>query len=403
MRITVLTSQTATEPAEPADRAERADRTGPAEPSGRAGRGRRSASAAHDPVADQVAAALRGNGHRASVFATPPDLRRLLAGLRRRRPDLVFNLLESFGGGVNGTAGEVAVAGVLDLLALPYTGSGPGELFLRQDKGLAKKVFAFEGLLYPDFAVFTRDADLETGGKLRTPLFVKPLTADASIGIDGHSLVHDTRAMLRRVAAIHEELGDSALVEEYVEGREFYVGVLGNREPEALPPIEMDFSGLPDGAPRILGSAAKWSPGSAEFRGTRATIPDLPDELRARLQHTAVDAYRAVRVRDYGRVDLRLTETGDIYVIEVNANCYLDRSGELAAAAAAAGLDYPRLIQHIVELATERQSAASPEAPAFRSPARSSSRPDPQGPATASPSGTASPAGSAAPSGAASR
>ena len=401
MRITVLTSQTAAERIEPADRPVRA------EPAGRARRGQRSASAAHDSVADQVAAALRGNGHRASVFATPADLRQLLAGLRRRRPDLVFNLLESFGGGVNGTGGEVAVAGVLDLLGLPYTGSGPGELFLRQDKGLAKKIFAFEGLLYPDFAVFTRDADLETGGKLRTPLFVKPLTADASIGIDGDSLVHDTRAMLRRVAAIHEDLGDSALVEEYVEGREFYVGVLGNREPDALPPIEMDFSGLPDGAPRILGSAAKWSPGSAEFRGTRATIPDLPDELRARLQHTAVDAYRALRVRDYGRVDLRLTETGDIYVIEVNANCYLDRSGELAAAAAAAGLDYPRLIQHIVELATERQSAASPRAspaePAFRSPARSSSRPGPQAPATASPSGSASLSGSAAPSGAASR
>jgi len=377
MRITVLTALTA------ADRA------------GSTGRGRRAAAAAHDPVADQVAAALRRNGHRASLFAAPADLRQLVAGLRRRRPDLVFNVLESFGGGANATGGEIAVAGVLDLLRLPYTGSGPGELFLRQDKGLAKKIFAFEGLLYPDFAVFTRDADLETAGKLRTPLFVKPLTADASIGIDGRSLVHDTRAMLQRVAAIHEELGDSALVEEYVEGREFYVGVLGNREPYALPPIEMDFSGLPDGVPRILGSAAKWSPGSAEFRGTRATIPDLPDELRARLQRTAVDAYRALRVRDYGRVDLRLTETGDIYVIEVNANCYLDRGGELAAAAAAAGLDYPRLIQSIVELATERQSATSPAAPAFRSPARSSSTPRLPAAPAAPPSGSATPSGGA--------
>src|SRR5258708_15945321 len=128
MRITVLTSSV---PA--ADRA------------GSTCRGRRPASAAHDPVADQVAAALRGNGHRASLFAAPADLRQLVAGLRRRRPDLVFNLLESFGGGANATGGEVAVAGVLDLLRLPYTGSGPGELFLRQDKGLAKKIFAFEG------------------------------------------------------------------------------------------------------------------------------------------------------------------------------------------------------------------------------------------------------------------
>src|SRR5260370_25202975 len=279
MRITVLTALTA------ADRA------------GSTGRGRRAAAAAHAPVADQVAAALRRNGHRASLFAAPADLRQLVAGLRRRRPDLVFNVLESFGGGANATGGEIAVAGVLDLLRLPYTGSGPGELFLRQDKGLAKKLLAFEGLLYPDYAVFTRDADLETGGKLRMPLFVKPLTADASIGIDGGSLVRDTTSLLRRVVAIHEEIGDSALVEEYIEGRELYVGVVGNREPEALPPVEIDFSGLPEGAPRFLGSAAKWSPETPEFKGTPATIPDLPDELRARLQRAAVDPYRAPPVR----------------------------------------------------------------------------------------------------------
>ena len=151
------------------------------------------------------------------------------------------------------------------------------------------------------------------------------------------------------------ELGDSALVEEYVEGREFYVGVLGNREPEALPPVEMDFSGLPPGAPHILGSAAKWSAGTPEYQGTRATLPDLPAELAARLQQTAVAAYRALRVRDYGRVDLR-TEAGEVYVLEVNANCYLDPAGELAKAAAAAGLDYPRLVQRIVDLAREREA-----------------------------------------------
>ncbi len=322
--------------------------------------GANGAGATHDAVADQVAAALRENGHQAKVFAAPADLRKLISGIARRRPELVFNLLESFGDQPEATGGEGAVAGVLDLLQVPYTGSGPGELFLRQDKGLAKKLLAFEGLLYPDYAVFTRDADLETGGKLRMPLFVKPLTADASIGIDGGSLVRDTTSLLRRVVAIHEEIGDSALVEEYIEGRELYVGVVGNREPEALPPVEIDFSGLPEGAPRFLGSAAKWSPETPEFKGTRATIPDLPDELRARLQRAAVDAYRALRVRDYGRVDLRLTETGEVYVIEVNANCYLDPAGELAIAAAAAGTEYPRLIQRIVELASARYDGGTP-------------------------------------------
>jgi D-alanine-D-alanine ligase len=305
----------------------------------------------YDVVVEQVAAALRENGHEVSVLGVYDDVVEMTQGLRECRPELVFNLLESFG---EDTSADVAVAGLLELLRVHYTGSGPGELFLRQDKGLAKKVLAFEDILYPHFAIFSKDSDFETAGKLRMPLFVKPLTADASIGIDGHSLVRDAIALMKRVVAIHEEVNDSALVEEYIEGRELYVGVLGNREPMALPPIEMDFSGLPEGMPRILGSKAKWSPGSVEYKGTRAILPELPDELRARLQKAAVDAYRALRVRDYGRVDLRLTETGDIYVIEVNANCYLEKGSELATAAAAAGLEYPQLIQKIVDLAVER-------------------------------------------------
>jgi len=306
----------------------------------------------YDVVVGQVVAALRKNGHRASVFGVRDDLRKLVGGLARRKTDLVFNLLESFG---DKTSGDVAVAGVLDLLELRYTGGGPGELFLRQDKGLAKKALAFDGILYPNFAVFSQDADFETAGKLRMPLFVKPLTADASIGIDGESLVRDATALMKRVVMIHEKVKDSALVEEYVEGRELYVGVLGNREPLALPPIEMDFSGLPEGIPHVAGTKAKWKKNSVEYKGTKSVLADVPDELRAKLQKAAVDAYRALRVRDYGRVDLRLTDTGDIYVIEVNANCYLEEGSEFATAAQAAGLEYPALIQRIVELAVERQ------------------------------------------------
>ncbi len=305
----------------------------------------------YDAVVGQVAAALRRQGHRASILGVRDDLQKLVAGLKRRRQDLVFNLLESFG---DDTGGDVAVAGVLDLLGLRYTGGGPGELYLRQDKGLAKKVLAFDNLLYPHFAVFSQNSDFETAGRLRMPLFVKPLTADASIGIDGDSLVRDATSLMKRVLAIHEKVGDSALVEEYIEGREIYVGVLGNREPIPLPPIEVDFTGFPEGEPRILGTKAKWKKNSAEYKGTKSVLADLPDELRARLQKAAVDAYRAVRVRDYGRVDLRLTETGEIYVIEVNASCYLEETGEFAMAAKAAGMEYPELVERIVELAVER-------------------------------------------------
>jgi D-alanine-D-alanine ligase len=248
----------------------------------------------------------------------------------------------------------VAVAGILDALGYRYTGGGPGELYIRQDKGLAKKILAFDKILFPDFAVFSRDADLETGGNLRMPLFVKPLQNDASIGITGDALVRDATTLMKRVITIHEKFNDSALAEEFIEGREFYVGVLGNRDAQAFPPIEMDFSGLPDGAPRVLDSKAKWAEGSAEYKGTKSVLADLPDDLKARLQKASLDAYRALRVRDYGRVDLRLTDTGDIYVIEVNANCYLEQSSEFAMAAKAADLDYPALVNKIVELAVER-------------------------------------------------
>jgi D-alanine-D-alanine ligase len=306
----------------------------------------------YEAVVPQVARTLRSLGHRVSVLGAHADVKRLIAGLSRRRPELVFNLMEMFADNV---FGDIPVTGLLDLMGLRYTGSGPGELYLSQDKGLTKKMLAFDGILYPRFAVFSKQqGSFETGGNLRMPLFVKPLRSDSSLGIGGKSLVHDAVALMERVTAIRKELNDSALAEEYIEGREFYVGVLGNGQPKALPPIEVDFTGFPEGVPKVLDSKAKWDESSKEYQGTKSVLANLPDELRARLQKVAVDAFRALRVRDYGRVDLRLTDTGDIYVLEVNASCYLEKSSEFAMAAAAAGLDYPRLIERIINLTLER-------------------------------------------------
>jgi D-alanine-D-alanine ligase len=306
----------------------------------------------YDPVVRQVARTLRKLGHRVSVLGVHGDVKRLIAGLSRRKPDLVFNLMEMFGDNV---FGDIPVTGLLDLLGVDYTGSGPGELYLSQDKGLTKRLLAFEDILYPRFAVFSRETGFETGGNLRMPLFVKPLRSDASLGIGGKSLVQDWTGLIERVSAIRKELDDAALAEEFIDGREFYVGVVGNSQPKALPPVEIDFTGFPEGVPKVMDSKAKWDERSKEYKGTRSVLAQLPDELRARLQKVAVDAYRALRVRDYGRVDLRLTDTGDIYVLEVNASCYLEKDSEFAMAAGAAGLDYPRLIERIVDLAMARR------------------------------------------------
>jgi D-alanine-D-alanine ligase len=314
----------------------------------------------HDPAADQVAAALREGGHAVSRLFVPDDIRAVIKGLTRHKPDLVFHLINEFGG----ECGLVATAAILDALRLPFTGGGPGPLFIRGNKSLAKKILAYEKLNCPDFAVFSLDANLETAGKLRMPLIVKPHERDGSVGIESNALVHSVPEMMERVLAIHRRVGDAALVEEYIEGREFYVGVLGNREPVAFPPIEMDFSGLPDGAPRVLGHKAKWDKKSAEYKGTKAILPDLPDDLKARIQKTALDACRALLVRDYARVDIRLAGTQDIYVIEVNANCDLEQSSEFAAGAKAHGIEYVPLINRIAELAAERQGiSASKSAP----------------------------------------
>lgn len=305
-----------------------------------------------DPVVRGVADALAAGGHEASILAVHADLEQLVRGLTQPAPDLVFNLMETFG---KSQLGLVGVAGLLDLIGVPYVGCGPGEFYLQEDKGLSKKLLAFDGIRYPDFAVFGLDLEPVDAGGLRMPLIVKPLRMDASIGIDAKAIVTTIEDMRERVALIHKKIRDAALVEEYIEGREFYVSILGNREPVAFPPIEIDFSGLPEGAPRILDHRAKWVRSSLEFKGTKAVVAQVPEELDARLRISALAAYRALRVRDYGRIDMRLTGEGELYVIEVNASCYLQKSGEFALSAAAAGIEYPALVNRIVEVAMERR------------------------------------------------
>jgi D-alanine-D-alanine ligase len=310
----------------------------------------------HDKSIDQIAAALATAGHQASIMHVHDDVPKFVAGLRRRKPDLIFNLMEQFGAGM---LGLVEATALLDLLEIPYTGSGAGELFLQEDKALTKKLLAYEKVNCPDYAVFSPHAELETGGNLRMPLFVKPLRMDASFGIDAsRSLVATTADLMKQVTSIHQQFNDSALCEQYIEGREFYVGVLGNSQPQAFPPVEIDFSGMPEGAPHVMDSKAKFEEGTPEFEGTKAVIPDISAELRAKLQEVALTSYRALRVRDYGRIDLRLTEAGEIYVIEVNANCYLEKESEYAMSAAAAGIPHDELIAKIADLALERHRIA---------------------------------------------
>ena len=312
-----------------------------------------------DPVLAQIESALRTLGHESTRIPVASTVEPVIAALRAADPVLVFNLAESFDGK---SALESNVAALLNLVGMRYTGSSPAALLMAGDKSLTKKVLSFHRILTPQFATVYRGA-LDHVGDLTFPLIVKPPQEDASLGITSKSVVRDIRELLGTMDALQREFQSPVLVEEFVEGREFYVGVLGNVTPVALPVIELDFSAFPPDRPRVASWEAKWGEGGtggvgetgAEFAGTRSIFPaDVPAELLARMQAVAVESFNALRLRDYGRVDLRVTPAEEIYVIEVNPNCYLERAGEFSRAAAESGIAHDALIARIVELAQGR-------------------------------------------------
>ena len=298
---------------------------------------------------EEVLEALLQNGHDA-FFHELTDEKALLE-LANVEADLVFNLTEAYAGD---DGKEAHVAAFLDLLELPYTGAGPQALFVAQDKALAKKVFTFHGIRTPNFAS-SFQGRLDHVDDLEFPLIVKPAFEDGSVGIDAGSVVNGVKEMMERIALIQERFDTPALIEEFIEGREIYVGVLGNHKAEALPPIELDLSKLPKGVPRIAGKEVKWEKGTEAYDVTRSAVAqDLPEELLRNIHRTALAAYAALGLRDYGRLDLRVTPKGEIYVIEGNPNPWLAPEAELAIAARASGREYPRLIGEIAERALSR-------------------------------------------------
>jgi D-alanine-D-alanine ligase len=308
-----------------------------------------------DPVLGQIREALESGGHEVASIAVDKDLMVTVRALRDAKPDLVFNLAESFEGK---SALESSVAGLLNLLDLRYTGSSPAGLLLAGDKSISTKMLRANGVKTPESATLFRGT-VESVGKLQFPLIVKPPQEDASLGISNKSVVKDLRELFEQLDALHAEYASPILVEEFIEGREFYVGVIGNAQPEALPIMEMDFTGFPAGKPRIASWAAKWGDDGdekgAEFDGTKSVFPgDLDEDLAERVSAAAVDAFKALRLRDYARVDMRVNAAGEVHVLEINPNCYLEKHAEFSRAARKAGIEYDALIARIVELATAR-------------------------------------------------
>ena len=300
---------------------------------------------------EEIFQALQELGHE-PYYQLLDGSKRSLKALAHCGADLVFNLTESFAGD---DTKDMNLAAYLDLLGMRYTGAGPHAFFLAQDKAVAKKMFAFHGIRTPYFATSYRGR-IDHAHDITFPLIVKPMLEDGSIGIDEGAVVNSVKELIERVEYIQDEFDSPALIEEYVEGREIYAAILGSYEyAHALPLVELDLSRLPKGTPRIASWDVKFEKQTEAYRLTKSAVAqNIGEELSERVCETALKAYRAVKLRDYGRIDMRVTSAGEVYVIEANPNPWLASKQEFAMAAKASGRSYIQLIGEIVDLAMAR-------------------------------------------------
>jgi D-alanine-D-alanine ligase len=302
----------------------------------------------------QVAAALANALTRGERVAVPvPVGSEPLAAfqsLKRHPPDVVVNLCESVSGD---SRGEMAAGAFLDVLGLPYTGSGPLALGLALHKDKAKELLFARGVPTPGFAVISKLTELSSV-ELPFPLIVKPVREDASAGVTFDSVVQDGPALREAVELVLRTFHQPALVERFVAGREVYVSFLGNTPRVVLPLSEIHFGKAFDGRPRIVSYRAKWEPASPECRDSPSGPCLLAPEVEDKVVGAALAAFEALGCRDYGRVDLRLSAEGEPYVIDINPNCDLHPQAGYARAAAAAGMDYAALGSRLVDVALER-------------------------------------------------
>jgi D-alanine-D-alanine ligase len=306
----------------------------------------------------QIGHALVERGHEIRLLGVGDDLQYLVRCLGNWSPDLVFNAAEAFRGN---EALEYLLPGLLEAEGYRYTGAPPLALQVTRNKAISKKVLAYFGIQVPGFITYRIHDQVDADPDLTFPLIVKPLQTDGSAGIAQASVVQDAAALADRVAFIHSRFGQGAIAEEFVDGRELYVSVVGNdADLQILPITEMVFDKRrvrPE--ERIATQFAKWDEGYRERKGIRNVMArPIAKAVRARIEETCRTAYRALWLRDYARLDLRLTADGEVWVLEANANPFISYGHDMANAAAKAGMEYSDFIQRIVDAAVARYERA---------------------------------------------
>ena len=302
-----------------------------------------------------VCETLRRLGHEILPLGVYDDLGPIRKALREFEPDITFMMLEEFHGVVTY---DFAVISYLELMQQPYTGCNPRGLLLSKDKALSKKVLTYHRIPTPRFAVFPVGRTIHRPKKLSFPLFVKSVVEDASFGISQASIVSTDEALAERVRFVHEKTGDDAIAEQYIEGRELYVGVIGNNRLKTYPAWEMSFGEMPDDVARIATSQVKWNRNYQKKYGiTTHAATDLDEATSEKISKLCKRVYRALNMSGYGRMDLRMTESGDIYVIEANANPNIEYGEDFAESAETTGVSYEALLQRILNLGLSYKAA----------------------------------------------
>jgi D-alanine-D-alanine ligase len=292
-----------------------------------------------------VTSTLREMGHDVKIVGVKDDLTVIRGAVEDWKPHIAFNMLEGFH---EVGAFDHNVVSYLELLRIPYTGSNPRGLMLARDKALSKTLMAYHRIPVPEFMVVHVGRKVRRPKRLQFPLIVKSLTQEASIGISQASVVEDEDKLRERVAFIHTSIGTDAIVERYINGRELYVGILGNQRLQVFPVWELHLAKMPGDAHRIATERVKWSYKYQMKYGIKSEAAQLPADVAARLQHISRRVYRTLDLSGYARIDFRMDDIGKLYVLEANPNPQLSWGEEFAEGAEGAGLSYDAMLQRIL-------------------------------------------------------
>lgn len=300
-----------------------------------------------------VIKALKNLGHSYELLGLHNEATLVTQKIKQFKPDIIFNLAESFN---NQSELDRDVASFLKLTGIPFTGCDPTGLTLCKDKGISKKILSFHKIRVPKFVILPKNKAIKRPVRLPFPIFIKPLSNEASYGISQASFVENDTQFKERVKFIHDTMHSDAIAEEYIEGKEIYVSILGNTRLEVFPIREMTFHQVPDDEPKFATFKAKWDKAYRKKWGIQNRfLKGISEETEKKIKRISKKIYKLLSIRGYARLDMRLTPSNEVVFIEANPNPILSEWEDFAESAKKSGLSYPQIIQKIINLSKQEE------------------------------------------------